>query len=142
MNDFISFLRKSSVTISLLYHRQSRRLSCSHTQCFLLCDINDRQMRTLGTHVLILQTDRRSFTQWTGSLEPGYYILIPFSTTFWNGENCELQRDYTVVLHSNVQFDLQLVTEPATVLTDCLISAISKRGSPIAQVSWWKAFII
>ncbi|CAF0817246.1 unnamed protein product [Adineta ricciae] len=134
--------KKSSVTISLLYHRQSRRLSCSHTQCFLLCDIHDRQMRTLGTHVSILQTDRRSFTQWTGSLDSGYYILIPFSTTFWNDENCGLQRSYTVVVHSNVQFDLQLVTEPATVLTDCFISAISKRGSSIAQDRCFHYYVI
>ncbi len=36
--------------------------------------------------------------------------------------------DYTLVIHSKVQINVQVTHEPATLLTDCLIATILKNN--------------
>ena len=106
-----------------------------HTQSFILCNVEDRPSKNIGTHVAILQTHRGAFTYWTGSLRPGSYILIPFSTSFWNTKTHQSQRDFTLVIHSKIQIDAQIIKEPATLLADCLIAATLKENFKISKVS-------
>ncbi len=131
----VSSFRTSSVNISLIYHRKDRQSFPYHTQSFILCNINDRQLKDFGTQVAILQTDRGAFTYWTGSLSSGYYIIIPFSASFWNEKNYGCTRDYTLVIHSKIQIDAQVINEPATVLSDCLIAIILKENPKESKVS-------
>ncbi len=105
-----------------------------HTQSFILCNVEDEQSQNVGTHVAILKTKRGAFVSWTGSLRPGSYVLIPFSTSFWDEKYLETERNYTLVLHSKIQIDVQVIKEPATVLADCLITFISKKY-PMQRVS-------
>ncbi|CAF5048747.1 unnamed protein product, partial [Rotaria sp. Silwood1] len=118
----------SIVDISLLYHREKRRSDDRHTQSFVLCDVKDGVSTYIGTKVAILQTHRGSFTHWTGSLSPGTYVLIPFSTSFWDEKNHESIRDYTLVIHSKIQIDVYVINEPATLLADCLIATVPQES--------------
>ncbi|CAF3087405.1 unnamed protein product [Rotaria sp. Silwood2] len=118
--------KTSIVDISLLYHRETRQSIIHHTQSFVLCNVDDGRSGDLGTQVAILETTRGAFTRWTGSLSPGNYVLVPFSTSFWNEKISESIRDYTLVIYSTIQINAYVVNEPATVLADCLIASVPK----------------
>lgn len=111
------------INISLLYHRPNRRERNYHTQSFVLCNVEQGASKEVGTDQAILCTNRGAFTHWIGSLKPGYYVLIPFSASFWNEDN-GLTKDYTLVIHSKVQLNLQVTYEPPTLLADCLIATV------------------
>ncbi|CAF4057136.1 unnamed protein product, partial [Adineta steineri] len=118
----------SSINISLIYHRPDRQLYNYHTQSFVLCDI-EQESKNVGTHEIILQSCRGGFTNWTGTLKPGIYVLIPFSTSFWYDHINERERktrDFTLVIYSSSQLNGTLINEPPTLLTDCLIAATLK----------------
>jgi hypothetical protein len=129
----VSFSRTSLVNVSLLYHRQNRRTRNYHTQSFVLCNVEQGASKEVGTYQAILQTSRGAFTHWIGSLRPGFYVLIPFSTSFWNVENTS-NTDYTLVIHSKVQINLQLIREPAALLADCLIATVMKGNIQLQKV--------
>ncbi|CAF0863688.1 unnamed protein product [Rotaria sp. Silwood1] len=117
--------RTSFVNISLVHHRHDRKTRSSHTQSFVLCDADElKSTGTVGKRESILMCKRGGFTYWTGSLRAGYYVLIPFSISFWQKD--KENRDFTLVIHSSVQFNLSIKDKPATLLTDCLISAVKK----------------
>ncbi|CAF1042665.1 unnamed protein product [Rotaria sordida] len=120
--------KTSIVDISLHYHCKRRQSVIHHIQSFVLCNIEHEPSKAIGTRVAILQTHRGGFTHWTGSLSSGTYILIPFSTSFWDEKNHELIRDYTLVIHSKIPIDLHVINESATALTDCLIATIPKEN--------------
>ncbi|CAF1106978.1 unnamed protein product [Rotaria sordida] len=119
--------KTSLVNLSLLYHRPNRRLRNYHTQSFVLCNVEQGASKDVGTRQAILCTSRGAFTHWIGSLRPGFYVLIPFSTSFWNDDNQSIQ-DYTLVMHSKIQINAQVTHEPATLLTDCLIATVLKNN--------------
>ncbi|CAF0766322.1 unnamed protein product [Adineta ricciae] len=124
MPTFHFHLSKASlINISLLYHRPNRRERNYHTQSFVLCNVEQGASREVGTHQAILCTNRGAFTHWSGSLQPGYYALIPFSASFWNEANGST-KDYTLVIHSKVQLNVQVTYEAPTLLTDCLIATV------------------
>ena len=125
--------RTSLVNVSLIYHRENRRVRHTHTQSFVLCNVDQGARKEVGTTHKILCTSRGSSTYWIGSLRAGPYVLIPFSTSFWAEENQSVQ-DYTLVIHSKVQIDLQVINEPATLLADCLIATMLERSTAISQV--------
>lgn len=129
-----SFYRTSLINISLLYHRENRRVHSVHTQSFVLCNVDQVGRKEVGTTVAILCTDRGAFTHWIGSLRPGFYVLIPFSTSFWS-ENTRRPRDYTLVIHAKRSIDLQMIQEPPTLLSDCLIAAVMKDPVLLSRVS-------
>ncbi len=109
----------------MLYHRHKRTTRCFHTQAFVLCDVDELASTDgVGKRESILICKRGGFTYWSGSLRAGYYVLIPFSTSFWRHD--ENHRDFTVVIHSTVHLDLTTKKKPATFLADCLISAAMK----------------
>ncbi|CAF4161508.1 unnamed protein product, partial [Adineta steineri] len=91
----------------------------------------------VGKHYSKLISKRERFTYWEGSLRAGSYVLIPFTTSFW-GTN-EKNRDYTVVIHSSVQLDLETENKRPTFLADCLIAAVM-RGSNKQQKEKEAAF--
>jgi hypothetical protein len=120
--------RISSINISLIYHRQHRKLRNYHTQSFVLCDV-DQASKNVGANEIILKSRRGGFIHWTGSLKPGFYVLIPFSTSFWKehiNEEEQITRDFTLVIHSSIQLNGTLIDEPPTLLADCLIAATIK----------------
>ncbi|CAF1095120.1 unnamed protein product [Adineta steineri] len=122
---FFDVPQTSSINISLLYHRHNRKARSYHTQSFVLCDIEKSASTTVvGKHYSKLISKRERFTYWEGSLRAGSYVLIPFTTSFW-GTN-EKNRDYTVVIHSSVQLDLETENKRPTFLADCLIAAVMK----------------
>jgi hypothetical protein len=88
----------------------------------------------VGTYQAILCTNRGAFTYWIGSLRPGFYVLIPFSTSFWNENNHISMKDYTLVIHSKVQINVQVTSEPATLLADCLIATVLQNKIQSQQV--------
>lgn len=115
--------RNSWVNISIIYHRHDRKTVNYHTQSFVLCDIDESTGATIvGQRQNILEGKRSGFLYWSGLLEAGSYVLIPFSISFWFEDN--KTRDFTVVIHSTEQFGLNVDHKPATFLADCLISAI------------------
>ena len=119
--------RSSLINISLLYHRHDRETRSFHTQSFVLCDADDlTSSGVIGRRESILISKRGRFTYWSGSLRAGYYVLIPFSTSFWRNE--ERQRNFTLVIHSSVPLDLSVRNKSAAILADCLISAVMKNG--------------
>lgn len=95
----------------------------------MLCNVEQGASKEVGTFQATLSTGRGGFTHWIGSLRPGYYVLIPFSASFWN-ENSDQIRDYTLVIHSKVQLNVQVTNEPPTLLADCLIATIM-RNNPV-----------
>ena len=118
--------RTTSISISLVYHRSDRKNRPSHTQSFVLCDIDEElSAGSIGKYENILKSSRGGFTYWTGSLRPGNYILIPFSISFWGRttSNC----DYTIAIHSGIPLDLTIAAEAPTMLSDCLMSAVVKK---------------
>jgi len=119
----------------LIYHRKNCRLPSYHTQSFILCNIKDRQLENIDIDVITLETRRGAFTHWTGLLKTGFYTLIPFSTSFWDEKNPKFERDYTLVIHSKIQINGQIINEPATLLADCLITYGLKNYSKISEVS-------
>ncbi|CAF3342047.1 unnamed protein product [Rotaria sp. Silwood1] len=119
--------RTSLVNISLVYHRPNRRIRNYHTQSFVLCNVEQGPSKDVGTSHAVLCTSRGAFTHWIGSLRSGFYVLIPFSTSFWNEDNQSI-RDYTLVIHSKVQINVQVTPESATLLTDCLIAIVLKNN--------------
>ncbi|CAF1007734.1 unnamed protein product [Rotaria sp. Silwood1] len=122
----------SLIIISLLYHRHDRTTHTHHTQSFVLCDADELSLSgSVGKRMSILICKRGGFTYWTGSLQAGSYVLIPFSTSFWG--TTEKNRDYTVVIHSSVQLDLIVKNKLCTFLADCLISAVMKTGEKMRQ---------
>ena len=124
----ISFFRTSTIIISLLYHRQNRTTHSYHTQGFVLCDAdNSSAPDHLGRRESFIESKRGGFTYWSGSLRAGYYIIIPFSTSFWRSS--EKHRDYTLVIHSNAHLNLTTREKPSTLLADCLISATMKMAN-------------
>lgn len=125
------------VNISLLYHRENRRTKHYHTQSFVLCNVEQVPSKDVGTREAILCTARGAFTHWIGSLRPGFYVLIPFSTSFWN-EDKRSVKDYTLVMHSKVQINIQVTSEPTTLLTDCLIATILKNNISPQRVGYLK----
>ncbi|CAF4015899.1 unnamed protein product [Rotaria sordida] len=119
--------KTSLIHISLIHHRHDRITRSSLTQSFVLCDADElASTGIVGKRESILICERGGFIYWTGSLRAGYYVLIPFSTSFW--QNHKENRDFTLVIHSNIQFDLVKKNKPATFLADCLISAIIKNS--------------
>jgi len=113
----------TSIDISLLYHRQTRLHYHRHTQNFVLCDINTSGK--IGSKIALLRSNRGTFTHWDGLLHSGMYILIPFSTSFWNKIDQQPSPvTYTIVIHSSNQLELTVVEERITVLSECLISAV------------------
>lgn len=122
---FQLFSRTSLVNISLLYHRSNRRIRHYHTQSFVICNVDIGASKDVGTRQAILVTSRGAFTHWIGSLTPGFYVIIPFSTSFWNEDNVPMN-DYTLVIHSKVQINVQVTLELPTLLSDCLIATILK----------------
>ena len=125
--------KTSLVNISLLYHRQNRRIRNFHTQSFVLCNVEQGASKEVGTCQAILCTNRGAFTHWIGSLRAGFYVVIPFSTSFWNENNISV-KDYTLVIHSKVQINVQVTPEPATLLADCLIATVLKNKIPLHKV--------
>ena len=112
------------VTVSLAYHRQRRKADKDHAQSFVLCNVEEERSE-VGTKEVILGSRRGTFNHWSGSLRPGVYAVIPFSTRFW-GARERKTRDYTLVVHSSIQLHGVWVNEPATLLADCLIAATIK----------------
>jgi hypothetical protein len=132
--------RTSSINISLLYHRKNRTTHSFHTQGFVLCDADElASTGVVGKRETRLICKRGGFTYWSGLLEAGFYVLIPFSTSFWRQD--EKHRDFTVVIHSSVQLDLSIKTRPSTFLTDCLISAVMKMSDSKKQVCLFVYFL-
>ena len=89
----------------------------------------EQESRNLTNNEIILQSRRGGFIHWSGSLRPGYYVLVPFSTSFWQHhsmEKEEVTRIFTLVIHSSIQLNGTLIYESATFLADCLIAAILK----------------
>ncbi|CAF4433905.1 unnamed protein product, partial [Adineta steineri] len=120
------YLSKTSlVNISLLYHRPNRRIRNFHTQSFVLCNVDQGLSKDVGTHQAILCTNRGAFTHWIGSLRSGYYVVIPFSTSFWNDDDTSVN-DYTLVIHSKVHINVQVTLESPALLADCLIATALK----------------
>lgn len=118
--------RRSLVSISLIYHRRDRTVHPSHTQSFVLCDIDEtRPFNGIGQCENILESRHGGFNYWTGSLKPGSYILIPFSISFW--DQALKDNKYTIVIHSSTCIESTMIVEPPTMLTDCLISAVVKK---------------
>ncbi len=115
------------INISLLYHRPNRRVRHYHTQSFVLCNVEQGAFKDVGTSQAILCTNRGAFTHWIGSLSPGFYVLIPFSTSFWNEDNVSIN-DYTLVIHSKAQINVQVTPEPPSLLADCLIATVLKNN--------------
>ncbi len=74
-------------------------------------------------------------THWTGLLAPGFYVLIPFSMSFWDENNSQLERDYTLVIQSKIQINLQVIKKRATFLADCLIAYCLKEYPRVSKVS-------
>jgi hypothetical protein len=125
--------RTSLISISLVYHRHDRKTRFSHTQSFVLCDIDEELLPgSIGRHENIFKSRKGGFTYWTGSLRPGNYVLIPFSISFWGQETTS--NDYTLVIHSSTPIDLTIAPEPPTLLTDCLISAVVKKYHTSTEV--------
>ncbi|CAF4873840.1 unnamed protein product [Rotaria sp. Silwood1] len=119
--------KTSSVNISLIHHRHDRTARSSLTLSFVLCDTDElASTGIIGKRESILIGKNGSFTYWTGSLRAGYYVLIPFSTSFWQSH--KENRDFTIVIHSSVQLDLAKKNKPTTFLADCLISAVMKNS--------------
>ncbi|CAF3749085.1 unnamed protein product [Rotaria socialis] len=121
--------KTSLVNISLIYHRENRRIRNTHTQSFVLCNVEQGPSKDVGTRQAILCTSRGAFTHWIGSLTSGFYVLIPFSTSFWNDDHQPI-KDYTLVMHSKVQINVQVTPEPAALLADCLIASVLKNNIP------------
>jgi hypothetical protein len=116
-----------------VYHRHDRTIRVHHTQSFVLCDIDQESaLGGIGRYENILISRKGGFTYWTRSLRPGNYVLIPFSISFW-GQDTQ-SNDYTLVLHSSIPIDLKITSEPPTLLTDCLISAVIKKYHISTQV--------
>jgi hypothetical protein len=125
--------RTAKITISLLYHRQNRTTHSFHTQSFVLCDADDLESpNNIGKREGILMSSRGGFTYWSGLLRAGYYVLIPFSTSFWRDD--EKPRDFTVVIHSSVQLSLTMKKKSSRFLADCLIAATMKMSDNHKQV--------
>lgn len=122
----------------MIYHRKDRRLHAFHTQAFILCRVKDERSKNLNTEFLILQTHRGAFTHWSGLLKPGFYILIPFSTTFWDAMKTKNGRKYTLVIHSKIQINGQFINEPATLLANYLIAYGLKEYPKVSAVSYTK----
>lgn len=91
----------------------------------MICNVDADVSKDVGTRQAMLHTSRGAFTHWIGSLSPGFYIVIPFSTSFWNEENIPMD-DYTLVIHSKVQINVQVTLESPTLLADCLIATVLK----------------
>ena len=118
--------RTSPINISLVYHRSDRKTPVSHTQSFVLCDIDGEfSPSSIGKYENILKSRHGGFTYWTGSLRPGNYILIPFSISFWGHDT--FNSNYTLAIHSGMPLDLTISAEAPTLLTDCVISAVVKK---------------
>lgn len=98
----------------------------------MLCDANDVKQNGVGRRESILVGKRGGFINWSGVLEAGYYVLIPFSTSFWRHD--EKHRDFTVVIHSNVHLDYTTKKTRSTFLTDCLISATMRMDNKSEKV--------
>ncbi|CAF1219075.1 unnamed protein product [Rotaria magnacalcarata] len=113
----------SIINISLVYHRCDRTTRSSHTQSFVLCDTSEFEATGIvGARESIIMSERGSLTYWVGALRAGDYVVVPFSTSFW--QNNKEKRDFTIVIHSSVQISLTTKARPATFLADCLISAV------------------
>ncbi|CAF3665498.1 unnamed protein product [Rotaria sp. Silwood1] len=70
---------------------------------------------------------RELCTYWSGSLRPGIYYIIPFSTSFWHRhEQTEELNGFTLVIHSSVQIEGLLGNEKTTFLADSLIAYVMK----------------
>ncbi|CAF3762324.1 unnamed protein product [Rotaria sordida] len=127
MTYYLHVPKRTSITINVIHHRQDRRTRSSHSQAFVLCDIDDLKSNGIvGKRESILIGKQGGHTYWSGSLSAGYYVLIPFSTSFW--KNDKSNRDFTVVINSSVQLELTMKKKPATFLSDCLISAAMKNS--------------
>jgi hypothetical protein len=92
-------------------------------------------LKNIGIDVIILKKRRGAFIHWTGLLKTGFYILIPFSTSFWDEKNHKFERDYTLTIHSKIQINGQIINEPPILLADCLIAYCLKNYSKISIVS-------
>jgi len=109
----------SFVIISLLYHRKDRATRTTHTQGFVLCDVDDSQH--IGRRESFIRCVRGGFVCWSGSLPKGYYDIIPFSTSFWRDE--DKSRKFTLVIQSDINLHLSMKNKAPTYLTDFLIVA-------------------
>ncbi|CAF4269699.1 unnamed protein product [Rotaria sp. Silwood2] len=117
--------KPSWINVSLIHHHRDRTTRSSHTQSFVLCDADELAANgTIGKRKSILICKLGGHTYWSGLLEEGNYVLVPFSISFW--QNDKGNRNFTVVIHSRVQLSLTVKHKPPTFLTDCLISAVIK----------------
>ncbi|CAF1267771.1 unnamed protein product [Rotaria magnacalcarata] len=127
MTYYFHLSRESSITVSVIHHRHDRTTRSSHTQSFVLCDVDELVSKGIvGKRKSILISKQGEHTYWTGSLRAGNYVLIPFSTSFW--KNSKPNRDFTVVIQSSVQLELNMEKKKATFLADCLIAAALKNS--------------
>ncbi|CAF4369976.1 unnamed protein product [Rotaria sp. Silwood2] len=126
--------KTSFVTISSIHHLRDRTTRSSLTQSFVLCDADELALTGIvGKRKSILIGKSGGFTHWTGSLQAGCYVLLPFSTSFW--QNHKENRNFTLVIYSSNQLDLAKKDKPATFLADCLISAVMKNSKKEADLS-------
>ncbi|CAF4951625.1 unnamed protein product [Rotaria sp. Silwood1] len=110
----------------MLYHHYHRKSDVNLTQAFILCEVVDESTNT-DKHNFILHSQRELCTYWSGSLRPGIYYIIPFSTSFWHRhEQTEELNGFTLVIHSSVQIEGLLGNEKSTFLADSLIAYVMK----------------
>lgn len=134
-SSLFSYFRSSEINISVVYHRKDRKKSITHTQSFVLCNVEDGPTKHIGTSTAVLKARRGAFTHWTCPLPSGTYVLIPFSVSFWEKQVRDSERNYTLVIHAKIPIELELVKEPASLLADCLIAAIIKEPETKNEVN-------
>lgn len=120
--------------MSIIYHREDRKRTHYHTQSFVLCRVNN-QRKIIDSNEIIVESVRGGFVHWSGLLNEGYYILIPFSISFWtmNMKN-EMRRTYSLVIHSTIQINGTFLHEKSSFVSNCLIKGIMKCCKQIEKV--------
>lgn len=100
----------------------------------MLCRVNNER-KLIDSNEIILQSSRGGFVHWSGLLKEGYYILIPFSISFWTmNSNDEMKRTFTLVIHSTIELNGTFIDETSSFLSNCLINAIIKYSKQIEKV--------
>jgi hypothetical protein len=123
------------ITVGLFHQRSGRkRFYSHHTQSFVLCDVVENS--EVGYQQAIVCSRRKAYTQWTGTLPSGSYVLIPFSASYWHRpRQIDDETKFTLVIHSFTQLDLVIVEESGKLLADSLISAVIKSSHTPKKVS-------
>ncbi|CAF1608882.1 unnamed protein product [Adineta ricciae] len=136
--------KSTTITMGLFHQRSDREKdNYRHTQAFVLCDILNTE---IGQRETVLRSSRSAYTEWTGTLSSGAYVLIPFSTSYWHREtNNEAEEEdeinYTVVIHSSTKLDILITEESGKVLADCLIANIVQHHRIIKKSSNYTLYI-